>query len=240
MHLPYEITKILGKEVNIFRKRETMDYIKNSTLTTIKEAPLNLILVANGILDTNTMKLLPFSPEHLFINAIPTAYNTKPNPEAMAIWDNYLNTTLDPQDILGLQEMSGYCLYRDYFIEKLFLLVGPGGNGKTVYMLAQNAMLGVKNVTHIAMQSLEESRFDTNDLFGKLANLADEVTADGLKSTAVIKQLTGGSAMSAEPKFKGLQLHQLRQANIRLQRSAAMPRRHRLVFPPLHTSRFQP
>jgi phage/plasmid-associated DNA primase len=49
---------------------------------------------------------------------------------------------------------------------------------------------------------LEEPQFDKADLYGKLANIADELTPSALKTTATIKQLTGGSAISAREIYK--------------------------------------
>ena len=103
-------------------------------------------------------------------------------------------------DLISLaQELAGYCLLLDYPFHVFFLLKGPGGNGKGVFMRMLCELVGDQNVSRINFASF--NRFSTAVLLHKLLNVTDELPRDG-SDWDLLKNLTGGGFTSAEKKHK--------------------------------------
>jgi len=62
--------------------------------------------------------------------------------------------------------------------------------------------LGRENVTSRSLQELEENRFSTAELYGKLANLYPDLSDRALHSTGKFKSLTGSDPITGEHKFQ--------------------------------------
>jgi putative DNA primase/helicase len=141
---------------------------------------------------------VPFSPDYFFVNAIPTKYVKG---TISQLWLKFISEVMDPQDVLVAQEYVGFMLYRYYLFERLLMLTGSGANGKSVFLSTITEMLGRKNITSISMVEIETSSFSRSNLYGKLANIFDDLPATALKTTGYLKQVTGRSLISAERKF---------------------------------------
>lgn len=103
-----------------------------------------------------------------------------------------------------LMEIIGYCFYRSYEpFQTITILQGTGANGKSTFLNILNKILGVENVSNMTLQDLgnKNNRFASANLFQKEANLFADIDSDFLKSTSLLKALTGGDRLSAE--FKG-------------------------------------
>jgi len=180
---------------------EVVSHIRDTTFTDPKkfEAPPELLCVANGILNVLTGELKPHSPEIIFLQKLPVKYN----PEAkcpttlLRLWE----WTNNLAGLIRLIQFAGFCLYRDYFVRKAIIIHGEGSNGKTTFISLFTSWLGESNVTSIKVQALDR-RFVAARLYGKLANLCDELPSEDWMSTEAFKQATGGSIVEAEKKFK--------------------------------------
>jgi P4 family phage/plasmid primase-like protien len=101
-------------------------------------------------------------------------------------------------ELLG--EAFGYSLIPSCHLEKFFLLIGSGANGKSVLLNVLKALLGVANVAAVKPSQFNNN-FQRAYLQGKLANIVSEIEigtqlADGLKA------LTSGESMTAERKHR--------------------------------------
>ncbi len=101
-----------------------------------------------------------------------------------------------------IQELFGFLLYKDYFIEKAFMLSGVGRNGKGKTLDLIKRFLGAENCANIPLQTLDESNFAMSNLVNKLANLGGDIDKSALKHTGKFKGLTGRDLMTADRKFK--------------------------------------
>jgi len=160
--------------------------------------PENLIVLRNGILDLKKMELKPFTPDIFVLNQLPVYFD--PNADCPNI-KKFISEVVSPADAMVLQELTGYCLWRRYPIHKAFMLLGEGRNGKTTFLNLLKALLGEENVSAIALQDLS-NRFAAADLYGKLANICDDISDKDLKNTSRFKELTGKSFIRAERKFR--------------------------------------
>lgn len=94
--------------------------------------------------------------------------------------------------------MIGYCLYRGMPFQKVFILVGNGANGKSTLLNMITKLLGEENVSHVDLKEIAGNRFGKAELYGKLANIADDCSASYLDDTSVMKRITGESYTSIE------------------------------------------
>jgi putative DNA primase/helicase len=183
------------------RALEVLDFIKASTYTARREEPPHLILLDNGVLDLSkdTFELRPHNPEYIFFNKIPVKYD--PEADCPAIKKFMREITNSEEDVAILEEVLGFCLYREYFIAKALMLVGDGANGKSTFLNLVKAFLGPQNVSGRSLQDLEVHRFAKADLHTKLANIYADLPDRALQSTGTFKMLTGRDLIAAEKKF---------------------------------------
>ena len=183
-----------------YRATEVIDFIKVSSYIARREEPPHLIPLNNGLLDISTLILHPHSPHYVFFNKIPVKFDPKatcPN-----IQQFHHEITGDPSDVAVLEEVLGFCLYRQYFIAKALMLVGGGANGKSTWLSLAKTFLGLRNVSGRSLQDLEEHRFAKADLHTKLANIFADLSDKALLRTGTFKLLTGRDLMTAERKFR--------------------------------------
>jgi P4 family phage/plasmid primase-like protien len=193
-----EAQALLGEERRENRIVETIRYIETATGATPPDLNSDYINLSNGRLDWRVGKLEPHSPEIFETTQLPVAYD--PN-AACPHFDHYLETTLDPEIILLIEQVIGYCLIPDTRFEKAFLSIGEGENGKSVLLDTIIALLGTENVSTVALQDLADNRFRTAELYGKLANIFSDLDDRALSSSSIFKTLVTGDRVTAERKF---------------------------------------
>ena len=195
-----ECKRRLGDEYRRVRAGEVIDYIEASTYVKRREEPSNLLPLSNGVLDIDRMELKEYSPEYMFFNKLPVVYD--PKAECLEINKFHKEITGNPNDIMALEEIVGYCLLRSYPIHLALMLVGFGANGKSTWLSLVRTLLGAQNVSGRSLFELEEVRFARADLFGKYANIYADLPDRALQRTGMFKMLTGGDQLAAEKKFR--------------------------------------
>jgi len=193
--------QFLEDECKEHYKNEITGYIrdKNYQERTIFDSEKYLINLENGIYDIKHSKFLEHDPEYYFLSKIPVNYNKNAKIKKIK---RFFKQVLKTDDIKRLQELFGYCLYRDYPIQKSFMFLGEGANGKSTVLNLLKSMLGNQNVSSVSLQELCENRFAPANLYGKLANVYPDLPDKTLTKTGMFKILTGGDNISAEQKFK--------------------------------------
>jgi putative DNA primase/helicase len=157
------------------------------------------IPVQNGVLNVITKELKPFSPEKIFFNKLPITYDpTKNCPNVDKFFTDIIK---NDSDIPILYEIFGYCLLKDYRIQKSIMLNGSGANGKSRFLELLKRFLGPENCVSIPLQEFEKDDFSISQLHGKLANISSDLSSEALKYTGNFKTITGGDPISANRKF---------------------------------------
>ncbi len=195
------IQEILEEFCRIHLVGEIIGHIKRSTIVPrdlIKE-PLDKLCLQNGILDVKTLEIINHTPDIFFFNKIPVPYVSTAD---CPLIKKFLNEIVGHEGVLLLQEFTGYCLYKEHFIHKAFMLVGGGANGKSTFLRLIKSFLGHENVTSVPLQNLENNRFALSSLFGKLANIFADLSSKGLSGTSIFKMLVGQDLIPAEKKFR--------------------------------------
>ena len=196
------VKEALGEDYRKNRALEVLDFIKVSTYTKRREEQPHLIPLENGVLDVGKepFELKKHSPEYMFFNKLPVKYD--PEADCPAIKKFMREITNSEEDITLLEEVIGFCLYREYFIAKALMLVGDGSNGKSTFLNMVKKFLGTVNVSGRSLQDLELHRFAKADLHTKLANIYADLPDKALQSTGTFKMLTGRDLIAAEKKFQ--------------------------------------
>lgn len=206
IYLPgYEpIEKLMVNEIeNLTRtkRNEVLDYIRIKANDSQAASPL-LIAFKNGLFNVERNELLDFSPEQVVTNLIPWEYNPG---AACPLVDDVLDRLScgDPEIRALLEEVGGMCLYRDNTIGggKAVILVGEKSNGKSTFIFMLQSMLGDSNVSNLDFKDLD-SKFSTVMLFGKLANLGDDISDSYKEDVATFKKIVTGEPVKAEEKGK--------------------------------------
>jgi putative DNA primase/helicase len=159
----------------------------------------------NGLLDLRTEALLPHTPEVLNFNQIVVEWNPAADCPEFDKWA--LEVFRDPDNVRLAWEILGYCLYNDMPIQKAIVLIhgegAPSGrNGKGSYLRIIESVLGVHNITAVPPQAFGEDRWAAASLYGKLANLAGDVSPQPFKDAATFKSLTGQDIVRADIKYR--------------------------------------
>lgn len=184
------------------QRTETLKFLEIITPEDTYVSDANLIAFRNGVYDLMTDRLLPFSPEYVITNLIPWDYNPSAYDE---LCDKTLNKIAcqDAEIRSLLEECIGYCFFRQNELSKSFFLTGSGSNGKSTFLDMVRNVLGRQNYVSLDLDELSE-RFSTTTMFGKLANIGDDISDDFLqgKPIAQFKKIVSGNDIKAEDKGK--------------------------------------
>ena len=159
----------------------------------------DLIHMNNGIFNIKTGEFMDFSPDIYSTNKIPVDYDSKATCPTI---DKFLSEVVDANDIKIIYELAGYCLYHGYPIQKAFMFLGTGANGKSTLINLYTSFIGKNNISNKSLQEFGFDKFASSVLYGKMANLYADLSDKGLKSTGVFKALTGGDYISGERKWE--------------------------------------
>ena len=132
----------------------------------------------------------------------------EPNAPKPERWLGFLSELLEPEDIPTLQEYLGYCLIPSTKGQKMLLLIGKGGEGKSRIGLVMRSLLG-DSMNMTSIQKVENNRFSRADLENKLLMVDDDMDMTALPKTNYIKSIvTAECKMDLER--KGVQSYQSR------------------------------
>ena len=121
-------------------------------------------------------------------------------------WNRFLSELLEPEDIPTLQEYMGYCLIPSTRAQKMLIITGRGGEGKSRIGVVMKALLGCNmNVGSIA--KLESSPFARADLQHLLLMVDDDMKMEALTQTNNIKALITAE-LPLDLERKGIQSYQ--------------------------------
>jgi len=141
------------------------------------------IHVANGTLYLNGS----FTDEKQFCrNRLPVRYD--PDSPAPLLWLRFLSELLEEDDIPTLQEFMGYALIPSNKAQKMMLITGNGGEGKSRIGRVLRAILG-DNMNTSSIQKLATNRFAPADQEGILLMLDDDMKMEALSETNILKAI---------------------------------------------------
>ena len=184
--------------LNRAKRTEVLAYLDILIRENSKAEDANLIAFENGLYNIVDDSFVEFTPKHIITNKIRWKYN----PEAYSeLADKTLNKIAcnDPQIRALLEEAIGYCFYRRNELGKAFILTGDKSNGKSTFLSMVQCLLGDENISSLDLKELGD-RFKTAEMFGKLANIGDDIGDEFIANPAIFKKLVTGERVSAERK----------------------------------------
>lgn len=196
-------------------EREMIQHIHNLTAAKRKETYLYLDLLIdenhemadaryiafkNGVYDVVTDQLLPFSPDIILVNQIPHDYI--PGIEDASMLKVMNNLACGNQALFDLMcEMIGVLFWRKSEWGFSFFCLGNRANGKSTFLDTINYLLGSKNTSALDLRDLGKD-FKSQELFGMLANVGDDIADDYISDVSVFKKVATGNVITANPKYE--------------------------------------
>lgn len=184
--------------LNRSKRTEVLSYLDVLTRQNTRPSPAKYIAFKNGIYDVEDDRLIDFSPEIIITNKINFNYN----PDAASeLLDNTLDKlSCNDKNVRALlEEAVGYCFYRRNELRKSFILTGDKKNGKSTYLSMLKELLGDDNTAALDLNELGD-RFSSASLFGKLANIGDDIGDDFIANPSIFKKIVSGDPIKGEKK----------------------------------------
>lgn len=182
------------------KRSEVFKYLNLLLLENTEMAKPNFIAFRNGIYDLTTDTLNPFSPDIVITNRIPWDYNPAAYSE---LADKTLNKIAcnDEQVRTILEECIGSCFYRSNTLGggKAFILTGDRSNGKSTFIGMVQHLLDEKNISALDLKELDQ-KFQNTALFGKLANLGDDISDEFIVNASIFKKFVTGERVQVQNK----------------------------------------
>lgn len=181
-------------------KRELKEEVRARNGYHVDELGINApwLVTQNGVLNLKTREMRDVSKDDRALRRINTDFDADAEPDK---WLDFIaEITTSPGAIRKLQEYLGYTLWHhgQPFGKALFL-TGATDSGKGTTLQVVREILGESSVSNESLSDLVDTTWGPAQLYGRAANIADEVTADALEGQDMFKTLTGGEdAISAQ------------------------------------------
>ena len=182
------------------KRKETWLYLDLLIEEDHEIADARYIAFNNGIYDVVMEQLIPFTPDIVLVNKIPHDYDPDAKDATMLKVMNNL-TCGDPKLFDLLCEMVGYLFWRKNEMGWTFFCLGNKANGKSTFLDTLNYLLGNENTSALDLKELGKD-FKSQELFGKLANIGDDIADDYISDTSIFKKVATGNIITANPKYE--------------------------------------
>ena len=131
---------------------------------------------------------------------LPISFN--PNAKSPERWLRFISDLLRPEDIPTLQEFIGYCLIPSNAGQKMLVIKGSGGEGKSQIGNVLSKLFGAY-AKDGSVGKISENRFARADLEHVLLMIDDDMRLEALRQTNYVKSIvTAKSKMDLERKGK--------------------------------------
>jgi|GEM_PF-4000628 len=188
----------LGQRASQARIHDTMKMLEIETFKQADDTP-RLINLLNGMLDLEK-GLLPHDKNYFSKVQVPIVFDPKAD---CPRFKQFLREVFvdDIGRANAVQDFSGYCLYPEIFIHICLWLIGHGSNGKSVLANILTKLIGLQNVSGIALHQLAD-KFILGSLKDKLLNVSTEASSKGQVADDVFKKVVSGDYVQADRKFR--------------------------------------
>ena len=202
VYVPANIDGLMIKHIPNLRQQQRKEVLswmmafidKNTAVSSA-----NFIAFKNGIYDLDADKLESFDKNRIMTNKINWNYNAEAYSE---LADQVLDRLAchEKNVRLLLEEVIGYTFFRRNELRKAFMLKGKKHNGKSTFLDMLAHLLGDDNISALDLGDLSHE-YKAAGLFGKLANLGDDIEDEFIPSAGIFKKIVSGDRMNANVKF---------------------------------------
>ena len=187
------------KELRTNARKEVWEYIKSITSDCYITDP-HIVGCLNCLVNIMTGEVLQKTPGTILRNYIPVKYD----PKALEndVLDAFVKNLFgeDREMHTFIYQIIAYGLWPDNHLQKFFILFGGGGNGKSTFIKLLKLFYGYKNISVLELAKFGDDRY-IGSLYGKMVNLGDDIEANALLESAVLKKAVSGAPVHANPKF---------------------------------------
>lgn len=163
-----------------------------------------IVAFKNLNLNLDTWQTFPHTPQIFLTSRIEAEFTRTTNPHT-PIFDDFLSKTFQGKTslIARVWEMMGYILTEDNDGKCFFILQGVGDSGKSVLGRFVTSFFNKDAVSNLDISRLGD-KFGLSSLVGKRINANLDLSNGKINRQAIsiIKQLTGGDALTGERKFE--------------------------------------
>lgn len=199
--LHVRICKMLG---DLYRPgySETIRHVLRAEVDELTMAPfMRMVNMSNGMVEWNAEPEPEEWPHHeMYVSTVQLPVRWNPDARCRE-FEAFLDEAVAIDDHARVWEMLGYLMMSGNPLQRIFLLVGGGGNGKGVLLNVIMHLLGQGNVSNVPLADFATDKFATAELFGKLANVCGDIDATYIESTGRIKELAGEDRLKGERKY---------------------------------------
>ena len=164
------------------------------------------LILKNGLLETATGEICEHTPLH-FSEQTPLDYEYDPNADGKCFrkFLTEIQPDLDKRKLLQL--IAGLCLVKSNLWHVAFILVGDGGNGKSLFAKCLKWIIGEDNCTSIPIDRLDD-KFQIAELKDSWLNVSEDMAeisqnkALGNILEGNLKTLISGEDFQFERKYK--------------------------------------
>ena len=199
-HISSMVVQLLGNKFRSTHSNEVHRYLTDSYSNSPQklDSSTQLINLENGLLDWQANTLHDHTPNYLSSIRVPLTYD--PNATCPNI-ERFLAQVLPIECHDLIIELFAYCLLPTTKLDIAVVLIGNGGNGKSVLLKLLKHFIGANNTSAESIHDIEKNRFRLASLTGKLANICADIEGQHLPSSASFKKLTSGDEISIEKKY---------------------------------------
>lgn len=191
------------------QRNEVMRYLRLDALQkgVVPPVPKHLWLVKNGIFNTKTKNLEPFTPAYAFKTAIATAYPEEepplPNVNGWTPASFLSDIACKDRELEHLLlELINECLNTHGTRGRAFILVGNGANGKSTFLNLLINIVGRKNVEAMSIQQFSDSTA-LSSLQGKAIAIGDDVSGVHIPDSSNFNSIVTGGLVKVRELYKG-------------------------------------
>jgi len=159
------------------------------------------IVLENVVLDLTTFLPSEHDPSLQSTVKIPIKYDPNAKcPKFIKFLKDCLN---DPKDIITVvEEISNILTANKKNFEVSAIWIGGGANGKSTLLKTIRGIFGHENCSNVSIHAMQNQRFTTSQLDGKLVNIHSDISSNELNNLGIFKQLVSADPIPAEKKNK--------------------------------------
>lgn len=195
------VVDLLGeyfRETYLKTVHELAASILKSTGRVIPVRPDRLLInVRNGLLDPVTMKLHPHDPDYLTLFQFDIEWDETATCPTYEAWlDQVLPGRGDE-----LEDAIAPMLNPLVTPSKALFMYGPSRSGKSTLGRLLAAVVGKESTSSVTLQQLSDDRFASANLYGKVLNLAMDLSSRDVRDLSMFKMVTGDDLVPANRKY---------------------------------------
>lgn len=192
----------LSSQADIINSKERTEIIialkQNARMNQPKETKESWIQFKEKIIDLETDEEWKATSEYFVTN--PINWKLGENEET-PIMDKLFISWVGEEHKQELYELMAFSIVPNYFIHRIWCLIGSGSNGKSTFLKILTKFIGLENTTSSSLNALIKERFEGSKLLHKLTCLIGETNFNLISNTSFLKNLTGEDLIRCE--FKG-------------------------------------